>query len=116
MAKVILNQGYGYQNLSKHQHATKNTQYEIASDTKAFTGLAILQLAKEHKVDLKAPVRKYVPWLHLYHKGRQTDVTIEQLIAQTSGISDSMSSDDEETLPKSKDNLKTASKVSIRPL
>ncbi|MEL0538997.1 serine hydrolase domain-containing protein [Staphylococcus debuckii] len=104
--KVILNQGYGYQNLSKHQHATKNTQYEIASDTKAFTGLAILQLAKEHKVDLKAPVRKYVPWLHLYHKGRQTDVTIEQLIAQTSGISDSMSSDDEETLPKSKDNLK----------
>ena len=104
--KVILNQGYGYQNLSKHQHATKHTQYEIASDTKAFTGLAILQLAKEHKIDLKAPVTKYVPWLHLYHKGRQADVTIEQLLAQTSGISDSMSSDNEETLPKSKDNLK----------
>ena len=104
--KVILNQGYGYQNLSKHQHATKNTQYEIASDTKAFTGLAILQLAKEHKVDLKAPVAKYIPWLHLYYKGRQTDVTIEQLLSQTSGISDSLSSDDEESLPKSKNNLK----------
>lgn len=105
--KLILNKGFGFQNQAKQQHATEHTQYEIASDTKAFTGLAILQLSDKKKIDLNAPVSDYLPWLHLKYHDKQAKVTVEQLIAQTSGIDDDMSSDKEDELPKSKDNLKS---------
>ncbi|AMY06339.1 hypothetical protein CD149_07260 [Staphylococcus condimenti] len=103
---VILNKGFGFQNQAKHQHATEHTQYEIASNTKAFTGFAVLQLADKKKIDLKAPVTDYLPWLHFNYHGKQAKVTIEQVIAQTSGIDDRMSSEKEGELSKNEDNLK----------
>lgn len=37
------------------------TKFEIASNTKAFTGYGILQLAEEGKLNLNDKVSKYIP-------------------------------------------------------
>lgn len=104
--EVALNKGYGYANLKHHTSADAQTRYEIASNTKAFTGLAILELAKQGKVKLNAPVTDYLPWLHLTYQGREQDITLKMLLAQTSGIDDQMSPDQEGEVPTKKDNLK----------
>lgn len=40
---------------------TEDTPFELASMTKAFTAVLMMQLAEEGKVDLDAPVRRYLP-------------------------------------------------------
>ncbi|UXR45702.1 beta-lactamase family protein [Staphylococcus simulans] len=104
--EVALNKGYGYADLKQHTLADAQIRYEIASNTKAFTGLAILELAKQGKVKLEAPVSNYLPWLHLTYQGHEQDITLKMLLAQTSGIDDQMSPDQEGEVPTKKDNLK----------
>jgi CubicO group peptidase (beta-lactamase class C family) len=68
---------------------------EIDADTvlfapaaeKSFIALAALSLARERRLDLDAPVRKYLPWFG-FADGSGGDVTIRHLISHTSGISD----------------------------
>ncbi len=69
---------YGYANKEKQLKADSNTQYRIGSLSKPFTAIVILQLAKEGKLSLKDPVRKFLPD---YVNG---DVSIEQLLERTS--------------------------------
>lgn len=104
--EVALNKGYGYADVKKHTPADTETRYEIASNTKAFTGLAILELAQQGKVKLDAPVSKYLPWLHLNYQGREQAVTLKMLLAQNSGIDDQMSPNKEGEVPTKQDNLK----------
>jgi D-alanyl-D-alanine carboxypeptidase len=59
------------------------TPFAIASVTKTFTAAIVLQLAEEGLIRLDAPVTDYLPELKLA-KG----VTVEQLLAHTSGIAD----------------------------
>lgn len=65
----------------------ENTLYELASTTKAFTGLAILQLQKNSLLEFDEPVQKYIPEFHPTYKGDEVQITIEQLLNHTSGIS-----------------------------
>lgn len=95
--KVFLNKGYGYQNIEKKINATPSTKYEIASNTKAFTGLAILKLAQQNKLNLDDPVSKYVPHFKMKYDGQNEDITIKQLLAQTSDIPSNITSEDSVT-------------------
>ncbi|MEU2873880.1 serine hydrolase domain-containing protein [Streptomyces olivoreticuli] len=60
-----------------------DSYFRIGSISKLFTGTVMLQLAAEHKVDLDAPARRYVPDL-LPDAFR--DVTVGQLLDHTSGL------------------------------
>lgn len=64
----------------------ENTLYELASTTKAFTGLAILQLQKDSLLEFDEPVQQYIPEFHPTYKGDEIQITIEQLLNHTSGI------------------------------
>lgn len=57
--------------------------FGIGSITKQFTAVLVLMLADEGKIDLQAPVARYVPG---YPKAAA--VTVRQLLDQTSGIPD----------------------------
>ncbi|KAF6582673.1 cyclic peptide export ABC transporter [Paenibacillus sp. EKM211P] len=76
----------GYSDVEQQKHVTSETIFEIGSNSKAFTGLAILQLEDEGLISLNDPVSKYVPWFYLKDQGEKIDVTISQLLYQTSGI------------------------------
>ncbi|MEW4383428.1 serine hydrolase domain-containing protein [Staphylococcus epidermidis] len=84
--KIFLNKGYGYANIEKRAKVNPHTQFEIASNTKAFTGYAILQLAQEGKINLNDKVSTFIPEFKMKYEDKERDITIEQLLAQTSGI------------------------------
>lgn len=54
--KIALLRSYGLANVQDSLPVTNRSIFPIYSCTKAFTGLAIMQLVEEGKVDLAAPV------------------------------------------------------------
>jgi CubicO group peptidase (beta-lactamase class C family) len=63
---------------------TPDTIFEAGSVSKQFTAAAVLLLAREGKLSLDDPARKYVPELPDY----PTPVTIRQMLTHTSGLRD----------------------------
>jgi CubicO group peptidase (beta-lactamase class C family) len=59
--RVTKAQGYGFANLELRAHATKETVYEIGSNTKQFTAAAIMMLVEAGKIRLKDSIAKYFP-------------------------------------------------------
>lgn len=63
--------------------ADDSTRYRIASITKLFTAVLILQLQQEGRVDVDQPIRAYLP----DYPGQGAErVTLHQLLNHTSGI------------------------------
>ena len=62
---------------------TPQTKFEIASNTKAFTGYGILQLAEEGKLNLNDKVSKYIPDFYMTYNDEKKDITIKQLLGHT---------------------------------
>lgn len=60
-----------------------DTVFDLASISKLFTSIAALQLTDQGKLDVNAPVARYLPEFGV--QGKQ-DVTIEQLLTHTSGF------------------------------
>jgi CubicO group peptidase (beta-lactamase class C family) len=79
--KTLLRRGYGMADLELGVPAKPEMVFRIASMTKQFTAVAILQLVKEGKVKFDDPLSKYVPG----YPGAEA-VTVEQLLAHTSGM------------------------------
>jgi CubicO group peptidase (beta-lactamase class C family) len=80
--RTIKAQGYGFANIELKAPATKDTVYEIGSNTKQFTAAAIMMLVEEGKVRLEDPITKYFPEAPQTWRG----ITIRHLITHTSGI------------------------------
>lgn len=80
---VIYEKGVGYANMESHTPNTPRTRFGIASITKQFTALLILQQVTEGKILLQGKVSDYLPW---YRKDTGSHMTIEQLLHHTSGL------------------------------
>ncbi|MFI6297683.1 serine hydrolase domain-containing protein [Nonomuraea sp. NPDC050790] len=83
--KVVLTAGYGH--TADGAAITKDTPMPLASVSKSFTALAVTKLAEEGKVELDAPVRRYLPEFTMADP-RAAKITVRQLLNQTSGMSD----------------------------
>jgi putative ATP-binding cassette transporter len=84
--ETVFQQGFGFSDLSRKTSVTDSTIFELGSNSKAFTALAVLKLEKEGKVRLNDPVDQYIPWLQVTYNGKPAVITIEQLLHHTSGI------------------------------
>jgi len=80
---IVYQHGYGLRDRERALPADADTRYEIGSITKQFTAAAILQLKEARKIELDAPLATYLPGAP-----HAKDVTIRQLLAQTSGFQD----------------------------
>jgi D-alanyl-D-alanine carboxypeptidase len=81
--KPVFTKSYGLANQQFKVQNTPDTRYKVASITKAFTSVLILQLYEQGKIDLNKTINTYLP----DYKGEgATKVTIEQLLNMTSGI------------------------------
>jgi len=80
--KVIFEQSYGYADFGDKIPMTVDTRFEIASVSKQFTAMAVMQLYNEGKLRYEDPARKYLPGLPY------KNVTISELIHHGSGIPD----------------------------
>jgi CubicO group peptidase (beta-lactamase class C family) len=63
---------------------TPDTLFEIGSISKSFTAIALLQLVQEGKVDLQAPVTRYLPWFHV--PSHHEPIALHHLLAHTAGL------------------------------
>ena len=80
---VLWKRGFGFRDLAHGLAATPHTLYAIASVTKSFTCIAIMQLQKEGKLDLEDPIDKHIPF-RLQSAGEP--VRIVHLMSHSSGI------------------------------
>ncbi|MGE7672909.1 serine hydrolase domain-containing protein [Lysinibacillus sp. NPDC094403] len=87
--KTVYERNFGYADVQSKTPVTSNTLFELGSTSKAFTGLAILQLEREGLLKRSDDVQKYIPWLKLKYNGKPQSITINQLLYHTSGIATS---------------------------
>ncbi len=80
--KIVKLGAYGLANVQDSISVTDQTRFTINSITKAFTGVAIMQLVEAGRLDLEAPVSRY---LDVLPAAWQT-VSIRQLLTHTSGL------------------------------
>lgn len=83
--QIIFSKGYGQADPSGRP-VTPQTSFIIGSVTKPLTALAVMRLVEEGKVELDAPVQQYIPWFRVADPEASTQITIHQLLNQTSGI------------------------------
>lgn len=81
--KLVFAKAYGYRNLDDKVPADADTAYGIGSNTKQFTAAAILLLRDAGKLDVDAPVSRYLP--DVPH-GRE--VTLRNLLTHTGGYAE----------------------------
>lgn len=74
---------YGVTDLTTKKPVTEDTQFEIGSVSKQFTAAAILQLAQAGKLSIDDKIGRYLTGVP-----HGNDVTLRQLLNQTSGIKD----------------------------
>jgi CubicO group peptidase (beta-lactamase class C family) len=65
---------------------TPQTTFFIGSLTKSFTALAVMQLVEAGKIDLDAPVQRYLPWFRVADPEASAQMTVRHLLNQTSGL------------------------------
>src|SRR5215216_1649312 len=64
----------------------RDTLYTLGSISKTYTATALMRLVAEGRVDLDAPVRRYVPELELGDERTAAEVTVLNLLNHTSGL------------------------------
>ncbi len=85
-ADVVHLRGYG--DAGDGRPVTPDTQFLVASLSKSFTALAVLQLVQAGRVDLDAPVAAYLPEFTVANRAEARRITVRMLLNQTSGMAD----------------------------
>jgi CubicO group peptidase (beta-lactamase class C family) len=80
----VLRAAYGMADLEHDVPITPDTIFEAGSVSKQFTAAAVLLLARDGKLSLEDPARKYIPEL----PDVAASVTIRQMLQHTSGLRD----------------------------
>lgn len=84
--KPIFEKYYGYRDVEKKLEVTKDTVFGVASITKSFATLAIMQLADQGKLNVQDAVTKWLPEFKLPETSYNDQVTIHHLMTHTSGL------------------------------
>lgn len=83
--EIVYLKGYGEAD-SSGRPVTPQTPFIIGSITKSLTALAVMQLVEAGKVELDAPVQKYIPWFRVADANASPQITVRQMLHQTSGL------------------------------
>jgi CubicO group peptidase (beta-lactamase class C family) len=86
--RAIYVKGYG-QAHPDGSPVTSQTPFMIGSTTKSITALAVMQLVEAGKIELDTPVQTYIPWFRVADESASAQITVQHLLTQTSGFSNS---------------------------
>lgn len=87
--EVIYSNTFGYKNLEEKTPLQKDDIFRIASISKSFTALGIMQLVEEGKLSLDAKVSDIIGFKVENPKYKETPITIEMLLSHSSSLNDS---------------------------
>ncbi|MEZ4411882.1 MAG: serine hydrolase [Gemmatimonadales bacterium] len=84
--QVVLAKGYGVKRLGSSEKVDADTRFGIASNTKAFTALAIGMLVEEGKLEWDAPVVNYLPEFMMWDSWVTRQITVRDILVHRSGL------------------------------
>ncbi len=85
--ELIYSRGFGHADVAAGREATADTIFRIASHSKLFTAIAVMQLRDQGKVRLDAPLSDYLPWFTPGDDFPESPpVTLRQILTHTSGL------------------------------
>mgnify|MGYP004448431979 FL=1 len=87
--KIVYNNSYGVQDLETKVPCTNNTMYRIASISKSFSGVAIMQLVEKGKLKLDTDINDILDFVVRNPKYPDVPITVEMLLSHTSSLNDS---------------------------
>jgi CubicO group peptidase (beta-lactamase class C family) len=85
-ARVVHLRGYG--DAGDGRPVNPDTQFLVASLSKSFTALAVLQLVEAGRVSLDRPIAAYLPGFTVADRPRAGRITVRMLLNHTSGMAD----------------------------
>jgi CubicO group peptidase (beta-lactamase class C family) len=84
--KLLLAKGYGVKRTGRPERVDEHTLFPIASNTKAFTAMALAILVDEGKLKWDDPVIDHLPWFRMSDPWVTMEMTIRDLLVHHSGI------------------------------
>lgn len=84
--EIVLDAAYGSADVEREIPLASDYRYRVASQTKTFTAVAVLQLQEQGKLRIDDPVIEYLPWLAGHKDTRMSSVTIRQLLSHSAGL------------------------------
>jgi CubicO group peptidase (beta-lactamase class C family) len=84
--KVVFAKGYGTRQIGKNEPVDADTDFAIASNSKAFTVASLAILVDEKKISWNDKVSKYLPDFKLYDPYVTSELTIRDLITHRVGL------------------------------
>ncbi len=83
--QVVWAKGYGFADPAAKIPATAETVYRVGSVSKLFTDIAVMQLVEQGKLDIDAPVTRYLPNFHPKNSFDKP-INLRQLMSHRSGL------------------------------
>ena len=85
--ELVWAKGFGFADITAKAAMTPTTKFRMASHSKLFTAIAIMQLREAGKLHLDDPVANYLTWFKARPTGDDDGpITIEQLLSHSSGL------------------------------
>jgi CubicO group peptidase (beta-lactamase class C family) len=81
--RVVFEKAYGLADRGQRKPNSLDTQFRFGSMGKMFTAVAIMQLVEQGKIDLAAPIGRYLT--HYPNQDIATKVTVAHLLSHTGG-------------------------------
>lgn len=91
-----------------------DTPFQIGSLTKSITALATMSLVERGKLELDAPVQRYLPAFRVADADASSRITVRHLLNQTSGFTSSAGCYGADTRP-AEERLRELRAVKVRP-
>ena len=90
----LLMRGFGVGSVEDPRLVTPDTVFELASLSKTVTATAAMRLVEQGKLDLDAPIRRYLPEFSVQDAAASAAITTRQLLTHSSGFEPTFALDD----------------------
>lgn len=84
--RIVFNKAYGLASVENKEKMTTEHVFRVASHSKTFTAVSIMQLVESGKVVLDDPLSKFIHWLKDNDDARISKLTIRQVLEHASGL------------------------------
>lgn len=85
--KLVYQKGFGFADVESKIEISPKTCFRIASISKTFTAVAIMQLVEQGKINLDDRIEKFLPWFKIKTKDSDSsNITIRQVLSHTGGV------------------------------
>ncbi|MEM0992341.1 MAG: serine hydrolase domain-containing protein [Bacteroidota bacterium] len=85
---IPFQQAYGYAYVAQQLPYTLHTQQNIASLSKTFIGVVLMQAIEAEKLEMETPINDFLPFQVINPYAPEQPITVQHLATHTSGIKD----------------------------